>query len=216
MITLAAAAVAFLMAFAPLTAKAQTDGSVANDAVDGKQPSVARLLGDVGEVADRLTKNMADVQEALAKSVKSRDEGTKLLEQVKAAVESVHGSLAKESGIWTELTKAIQVWDDNRTAALEKAETNPAFDDIAKQWGARIEQAGSLREQILTQRAEAKALLDRILSDRELVLAYYDLEQADRALEALQMVSKELSVMNDSMRKIVDQVQMVAAPAVAQ
>lgn len=216
MMTLAAAAVAFLMAFAPLTAKAQTDGSVADDAVDGKQPSVARLLGDVGEVADRLTENMADVQEALAKSVKSRDEGTKLLEQVKAAVESVHGSLAKESGIWTELTKAIQVWDDNRTAALEKAETNPAFDDIAKQWGARIEQAGSLREQILTQRAEAKALLDRILSDRELVLAYYDLEQADRALEALQMVSKELSVMNDSMQKIVDQVQMVAAPAVAQ
>ncbi len=216
MITLAAAAVAFLMAFAPLTAKAQTGGSVANDAVDGKQPSVARLLGDVGEVADRLTKNMADVQEALAKSVKSRDEGTKLLEQVKAAVESVHGSLAKESGIWTELTKAIQVWDDNRTAALEKAETNPAFDEIAEQWGARIEQAGSLREQILTQRAEAKALLDRILSDRELVLAYYDLEQADRALEALQMVSKELSVMNDSMQKIVDQVQMVAAPAVAQ
>ena len=216
MMTLAAAAVAFLMAFAPLTAKAQTDGSVTNDAVDGKQPSVARLLGDVGEVADRLTENMADVQEALAKSVKSRDEGTKLLEQVKAAVESVHGSLAKESGIWTELTKAIQVWDDNRTAALEKAETNPAFDDIAKQWGARIEQAGSLREQILTQRAEAKALLDRILSDRELVLAYYDLEQADRALEALQMVSKELSVMNDSMQKIVDQVQMVAAPAVAQ
>ena len=49
-----------------------------------------------------------------------------------------------------------------RAQYLEKSETNAAFKAIADEWELKVEQAGELRKQILTQRAESLALLDHI------------------------------------------------------
>lgn len=207
--TLIAAALAIALTALSPTAEAQ-------EATDGEQPNVARLVEGVNALAADLEKDIAAVREALAAAAASREEGAELLEQMQASVEAVHGSLAEDGNIWTELTRAMDIWDQNRQAALEKSETNPAFDEIAQEWSLRIQQAGDLRQQILTQRAESTAMLDQIMADRELVLAYYDLGQADRALEAMQTVSDNLGRMNESMQSIVEQTGVVAGATVPQ
>ena len=207
----AAMACALALIIAPTMAGAQDQ-----ETPDNEQPNVARLVEGVNAIAADLEKDIAGVLESLTDSIASREEGADLLEQMQASVEAVHGSLAEDGDIWTALTQAMDIWDQNRKEALEKSETNPAFDEIAKEWSLKIQQAGSLREQILTQRAESMAMLDQIMSDREVVLAYYDLGQADRALEAMQTVSDNLGRMNESMRAIVDQTGVVAGGAVPQ
>ena len=180
------------------------------------QPNIAQLVEDVNAIADTLQTNISGVQDALSAAADSRENGAKLLEQMQASIEAVHGSLAADSEIWTELTRVMDIWDENRQVALEKSETNPAFGQIAEEWSIKIQQAGDLRKQILDQRANSMAMLDQVMSERELVLAYYDLGQADRALEAMQTVSDDLGRMNDSMRAIVDQTQVVAGATVPQ
>ena len=209
--TLIAAALAIALTALSPTAEAQEE-----EAADGEQPNVARLVEGVNALAADLEKDIAAVREALTAAAASREEGAELLEQMQASVEAVHGSLAEDGNIWTELTRAMDIWDQNRQAALEKSETNPAFDEIAQEWSLRIQQAGDLRQQILTQRAESTAMLDQIMADRELVLAYYDLGQADRALEAMQTVSDNLGRMNESMQSIVEQTGVVAGATVPQ
>ena len=209
--TLIAAAMAVALAAFPLTAGAQTQ-----EESNAEQPNIAVLVEGVNAIASDLEKNISTVVEALASAANSRDDGAKLLEQMQISIEAVHGSLAEDGNIWTELTRAMDIWDQNRKAALEKSQTNPAFDEIAGQWSVKIEQAAKLRQRILTQRAESRAMLDQVMSDREVVLAYYDLGQADRALEAMQTVSDNLGRMNESMDAIVDQTQVVAGPAVSQ
>ena len=182
----------------------------------GGQPNIAQLVEDVNEIADNLQTNISGVREALSAAADSRENGAKLLEQIQVSIEAVHGSLAEDSDIWTELTRVMGIWDENRQAALEKSETNPAFGQIAEEWSFKIKQAADLRKQILYQRANSMAMLDQAMSERELVLAFYDLGQADRALEAMQSVSDDLGRMNDSMRAIVDQTQVVAGATVPQ
>ena len=181
-----------------------------------EQPNIAMLLEDVNEIASNLENSIAGLHEAIQNSAKSKEEGAALLQQMQASVEAVHGSLSEDSEIWSELTKAMEIWDQNRQDALAKSETNPAFDPIAEEWGVKIDQAGELRKQILNQRAESTALLDSLMSDREVVLAYYDLGQADRALQAMTQVSDELGRMNDSMQSIVDQTAIVAGPTISE
>ena len=213
-----AAALAFALALAgfSLTADAQQTAQQEQGASENGQPDMERLVEGVKTIAVGLEQNISAVMDALKGASNSREDGVKLLEQMQVSIEAVHGSLAEDGNIWTELTRAMDIWDGNRKIALEKSETNPAFDQIAEEWSLKIEQAGELRKQILTQRAESRAMLDQILSDREVVLAYYDLGQADRALEAMQTVSDNLGRMNDSMREIVDQTQVVAGPAISQ
>ena len=207
----AAMAFTFALAVHVPMATAQDQSASANT-----QPNVKRLVEDVNAIAAGLEKNIADVMNALTVAIKSREDGAKLLDQMQASIEAVHGSLAEDSNIWTELKRAMEIWDENRKKALEKSETNPAFDEIAQQWSIKIGQANVLRKQILTQRAESTATLDQIVANREVVLAHYDLGQADRALEAMQTVSDNLGRMNEQMRTIVDQTEVVAGPAIPQ
>ena len=190
----------------PLVGFAQAEG----------EPDMVKLFEDVRSVAGDLEANIAGLEEALNASIDSREQGAELLDQMQASAEAVFARLAEDSEIWTALVKAMEVWDARKTEMLEKSETRPAFKQIADEWGLKVEQAGELRKQILTQRAESMALLDQIGSDREVVLAYYELGQADRALEAMKQVSGELGRMNDSMRAIVEQTKEVAEPTVPQ
>ena len=208
-----ASAIAFAVAVSacPLIVGAQSQDESGNE-----QPNVARLIEGVNTTAAELEVNISAVLDALGSSADSPEEGAKLLEQMQASVEAVHGSLSEDSDIWTELTRAMDIWDQNREAALEKAATNPAFDAIAEEWSVKVEQAGELRKRINDQRAESESMLDQIMSNREVVLAYYDLGQADRALEAMKTVSDNLNRMNEQMRGIVDQTQVLAGPVVSQ
>ncbi len=190
----------------PLVAGAQSD--------DG--PDIGKLLQDVRTVAGDLENNIAELEEALKTSIDSREQGAKVLDRMQSSAEAVHDKLDEDSEIWTALVKAMETWDERQKEMLEKSETNPAFKQIADEWGVKVEKANGLRRQIITQRAESVALLDQIGSDREIVLAYFELGQADRALKAMEKVSGELSRMNESMRAIVEQTKEVAGPSVPQ
>ena len=183
---------------------------------DEGEPDIAKLFEDVRSVAGDLEANIAGLEEALSASIDSQEQGAEVLDQMQASAEAVFAKLAEDSEIWTALVKAMELWDDRQKEMLEKSETNPAFKQISDEWGFKVEQANELRKQILTQRAESMALLDQIGADREVVLAYYELGQADRALEAMKKVSGELGRMNDSMRAIVEQTKEIAGPAVPQ
>ena len=205
-------ALTLILFTSPGLVSAQSDGQK----TEAEQPNVAILLEDVNEIASNLENRIAELQDILQKDPVKKEEGTALLEQMKASVEAVHGSLSEDSEIWTNLTNLTEIWDQNRQDALAKSETNPAFDPIAEEWGVKIDRVGELRKQILTQRAESIALLDSLKSKHEVVLAYYDLDQADRALQDLTQLSDDLGRMNDSMKSIVDQTQIVAGPTISE
>lgn len=179
------------------------------------EPNVARLLENVSKTASGLQDSIANLQEQIKASA-SKDKGAEVLEAMLASVQDVHNSIAADSDIWKELVELMDVWEERKKTALQKAESNPAFDDIAKEWSAKLERASELRKQILNQRANSIDLLEAIESDRELVLAYYDLGQADRALQALQKVSDDLTQMNQDMSAILEQTKSVQAPSVSQ
>ena len=199
------AAVAVVLVSAT-TSIAAEEGAVAGD--------LATNIAGVEAVAGNLETNIAGLEQALSDSINSREQGAELLDQMQASAEAVFAKLAQDSEIWTALTKAMQVWDDRKTEMLEKSETNPAFKLIADEWDLKVAEANKLRKQILEQRAESMALLDQIAADREVVLAYYELGQADRALDTMKNVSGELGRMNDSMRAIVDQTMYSIPPPV--
>ncbi|WP_089718565.1 hypothetical protein, partial [Candidatus Entotheonella palauensis] len=169
----------------------------------------------VNKTASGLQDSIANLQEQIKASA-SKEKGAEVLSAMLASVKDVHDSMAEDSDIWKELVALMDVWEERKKMALQKAESNPAFDDIAKEWSAKLERASELRKQILNQRAESIGLLDAIESDRELVLAYYDLGQADRALQALQKVSDDLTQMNQDMTAILEQTKNVEAPSVSQ
>ena len=207
-------AVAMAIAFAvfPLASWTQDEGTGGDNA----QPNIAQLFQDLNTLADKLTKDMSGVKQAIVDAGNSRDEGAKVIDQAQASLEAVYGSLAEDGDIWTELTRTQEIWEERRSFALEKSETNPAFEAIAEEWSVKLDEAAKLRKQILSQRAESMAQLDQIASQKEVMLAYYDLGQADRALEALEQVSSDLGRVNETMRTIVDQAGQVAGPAIAQ
>ena len=214
----AAAALAFSVLAAAPAAQEQAVGESASEGepAGGAGPDLARLLGDVNAIADRLAENIGEAETALAAASDSREDGVKLFDRMRASVEAVHAGFAEDGDIWTELGRALAVWDENRKAALENSGSDPAFDEVADGWAERIAEAAALRERILTQRAESMALLNRILSEEELILAWYELGQADKALEAMRRVGDEMVRMNESMRAIVDRMTAVAGPAIPQ
>lgn len=189
----------------PVVAGAQSD----------EQPDIAKLLEDVRAVAGGLEQNITDLEGALNDSINAA-QGAAILDQMEASVNAVHLKLNEDSAIWNALDKAMEIWDDRQKEMMEKSETNPAFKEIAEEWGNKVEKARELRKQILEQRAESIALLDKIGADREVVLAYFELDLADRAVEAMSKVTDELGRMNESMQAIVEQTSEVAGPAVPQ
>lgn len=189
----------------PVVAGAQTD----------EQPDIAKLLEDVRTVAGGLEQNITELEAALNDSINAA-QGAAVLDQMEASVNAVHLKLNEDSAIWNALDKAMEIWDDRQREMMEKSETNPAFKDIAEEWGIKVEKARGLRKQILEQRAESIALLDKIGADREVVLAYFELDLADRAVEAMSKVTDELGRMNESMKAIVEQTSEVAGPSVPQ
>lgn len=222
--TFIAAVMAIVFAVFPLASWSQDEGTGNDNAQsqdegtgdDNAQPNIAQLFQDLNTLADKLTKDMSGVKQAIVDAGDSRDEGAKVIDQAQSSLEAVYQSLAEDGDIWTELTRTQEIWEERRSFALEKSETNPAFEAIAEEWSVKLDEAAKLRKQILSQRAESMAQLDQIASQKEVMLAYYDLGQADRALEALEQVSSDLGRVNETMRTIVDQAGQVAGPAIAQ
>ena len=178
-------------------------------------PELGPLMENVVSIAEQLQSDITALEENIQASRDSAEAGAEVLDAMLASVDKVHSSMAEESQVWSELEGLLERWEENRRNALERSETNPAFTDIAEQWQTRIERARDLQDQIITQRANSLALRRSIEDDREVVLAYYELGQADQAIAGLQRVSESLQSLNDNMQTIVETVNTVSAPAIS-
>ena len=166
-------------------------------------PNMANLLQSVNDVANQLQNNLKDLEASIQDSRDSQEKGAKVLDEMLASVTAVHKNMAEDSAIWKELDGLLDLWEQRRKETLKKSESNPAFVPIAKAWQDKINTARELRKQISTERANSVALMRAIESDRDIVLAYYDLGQADKAIEGLQKVGANLTNLNNNMQKIV-------------
>lgn len=168
-----------------------------------EQSDMASLFQKVNDVAKELQTNMADLEKDIQASRDSIEKGGKVLDEMLASVTAVHDSMAEDSEIWKQLNSLLDLWEKRRKESLQKSESNPAFLPIAKAWQSKIETAKELRKQISTERANSVALMRSIQSDRDIVLSYYELGQADKAIEGLKKVSANLASLNENMQGIV-------------
>jgi len=167
------------------------------------EPDMANLFSNVNNVAKELQENLSELEANIEASRNSHEKGAAVLDEMLASVAAVYSSMTEESEIWTELDSLLELWEERRKTALEKSETNPAFLQIAYEWKSKISTAKELRKQISTERANSLALMRSIESDRDIVLAYYDLGQADKAIAGLQKVGNNLKKLNNNMQNIV-------------
>ena len=197
---------AVALAFAPGLSSAQ----------DIAEPNVAVLLENVSAAAVRLNGRVSNLSERIDASATSAEEGAKVLDEMLASARELQESLSQDSDIWSDLNALISSWEDKRTKALSAAEANPEFKAIAVSWQDKIDRAIALRKEILTQAAENRSLIDAIESRRDVVLAYYDLGQAERVLETLQGMTDDFAVMNSGMNDILELTGAVADEPIAQ
>lgn len=167
------------------------------------KPDMGRLFDRVNSVAAQLQQNLNGLEANIQASRDSIEKGGAVLDAMLESVKRVNASMADDSEIWTELDALLTLWEQRRQETLTKSESNPAFLPIAQAWQSRLETGRQLRNQISTERANSLALMRAIESDRDIVLAYYELGQADKAIESLQKVSSNLTNLNESMQLIV-------------
>lgn len=167
------------------------------------KPDMGRLFDRVNSVAAQLQQNLNGLEANIQASRDSIEKGGAVLDAMLESVKRVNASMANDSEIWTELDALLTLWEQRRQETLTKSESNPAFLPIAQAWQSRLETGRQLRNQISTERANSLALMRAIESDRDIVLAYYELGQADKAIESLQKVSSNLTNLNESMQLIV-------------
>jgi chromosome segregation ATPase len=189
--------------FALLLAGALTLTSTVLPAQSTDQPDMGRLFEKVNAVAAQLQENLSGLETNIQASRDSIEKGGEVLDAMLASVKRVNASMDENSEIWTELSGLLELWEQRRQETLTKSESNPAFQPIAQAWQSRLDTGRQLRNQISTERANSLALMRAIESDRDIVLAYYELGQADKAIESLQQVSANLTSLNENMQAIV-------------
>ncbi|WP_242469441.1 hypothetical protein [Rhabdochromatium marinum] len=176
-----------------------------NDAASAETAAdMGNLFNRVNTVAQELQVNLTDLEASIDASRDSVEKGAEVLDAMLASVQKVHESMAEDSEIWQELDAVMELWEQRRQETLQKSESNPAFLPIAQAWQEKLNTARELRNQISTERANSTALIQSIESDRDIVLAYYELGQADKAIAGLRKVSSNLSNLNANMQKIVE------------
>lgn len=167
------------------------------------QPDMGRLFNKVNAVAAQLQENLSGLEANIQASRDSIEKGGEVLDAMLESVKRVNASMDEDSEIWTELDALLELWEQRRQETLTKSESNPAFLPIAQAWQSRLDKGRELRNQISTERANSLALMRAIESDRDIVLAYYELGQADKAIESLQKVGANLTSLNENMQAIV-------------
>ena len=172
---------------------------------------VASLVSDVTSIAEGLQDRVAVLSEQIAAS-SDAEAGTRAIDEMLAAARELKESLGRDSELWDEMNAMLDTWAAQRDDLLARASSNPALRPVAEGWQSRIDEGLILREQILQQAAESEALIEQIEQQREVVIAYYDLDLADQALATMRAMSEELGTMNAAMTSILDQANVVAAP----
>lgn len=182
-------------------AQAQSDTDTDTDTGN----PMSELMSGVTATANNLSATVDTLSERIVASSNSREEGTRMLDEMLAAARDVNSSLDRDSEIWTELNDLIKEWTATRDGLRERIPENPNLEPVMDLWATRIEDANRLRTQILDQSATSQGLVEQIENQREVVLAYYEVGAADAVLAAMQEMSDDLGEMNSQMGEILSQ-----------
>lgn len=210
--------VAAALSLLPAVASAQdaeTQETAAQTEV-AEAPSVEEMLERVTASAGQLQGRIDTLEADIQKSANSEEIGVELLDSMLTAAQTVRDEVGIDSPLWQGLGALMDNWAMKRDAAYEKAATRPAFAEIAESWVAKINETQLLRDGIVEQSAEADALIAQIKKRRDLVISYYELDQADKVLETMRGISTEMEAMNSGMRGIVEQTEVVAGEGIDQ
>ena len=186
-------------------------GNTSTSAQDSGNGDVASLVKDVTAIAEGLQARVSTLSDQISAS-SDAEAGTRALDEMLAAARELQESLGRDSELWDEMNGMMDTWAAQRDKLLERSKTIPALKPVADGWQSRIDEGLVLRQQILAQAAESEALIAQIEEQREVIIAYYDLDLADQALATMRLMSEELGTMNATMSSILEQANVVAKP----
>jgi hypothetical protein len=173
-------------------------------AQDNTNP-MADVMGDVTIVATALQATVLELQENISSSANSAEEGTNMLDEMLSAATDVNDSLDEDSEVWQQLNALLADWSIMRDDLSQRATENPALQNVADLWQQRVENGIALRTQILDQASASKNLVVAIEAQREVVLAYFEVDAADQVLASMQQMSDQLGQMNTEMQSMLEQ-----------
>ena len=185
--------------------------TASTSAQDSGNGDVASLVKDVTAIAEGLQARVSTLSDQISAS-SDAEAGTRALDEMLAAARELQESLGRDSELWDEMNGMMDTWAAQRDELLERSKTIPALKPVADGWQSRIDEGLVLRQQILAQSAESEALIAQIEEQREVIIAYYDLDLADQALATMRLMSEELGTMNATMSSILEQANVVAKP----
>ncbi|KQI70753.1 hypothetical protein AN191_16370 [Loktanella sp. 5RATIMAR09] len=177
-----------------------------------EEPDMVELVESVTTIATGLSDRVATLGEVIAASTDG-DAAAEALNEMLDAARQMQADLGRDSEVWSDINAMLEIWGERRDDLRSRAVDNAALAPIADTWQARIDDALTLRQQILEQSGESQALIDQIEAQREVVIAYYEANLADQALATMRAISDELGQMNDQMSSIVSQAGIVAEPS---
>lgn len=177
-----------------------------------EEPDMGELVEKVTMIATGLSDRVATLGEVIV-SANGGDAAAKALDEMLDAARQMQADLGRDSEVWSDIKAMLEIWGERRDDLRSRAVDNAALAPIADTWQARIDEALTLRQQILEQSGESQALIDQIEAQRDVVFAYYEANMADQALETMRAISDELGQMNDQMSSIVSQAGIVAEPS---
>ena len=196
---------------------ALAEAATSQDSVaENKQPNMKDLLNQVNDTAKGLQESIDSFSESIAQAKDSEAAGKKLLDEMEATIQTINGRMNMDSDIWQQLNALLKEWEKNKQAALDKSESAPAFKEIAAKWGERIDKATALGQSIREQAAESGTMLDALKERRDLILAQYQLGDAEAVLAAMTKINDNFTKLNDGMKGIVEKTEEVTGQQVAQ
>lgn len=177
-----------------------------------QEPDMVALVASVTSIASGLSVRVETLGDIISATTDG-DEAARALDEMLDAARQMQADLGRDSAVWQDINAMLEVWVERRDDLRERAVENQGLAPIAETWQARIDEALNLREQILGQSAESQALIEQIEAQREVVIALYDANMADQALDTMRAISDELGQMNEQMGSIVSQAGIVAEPS---
>lgn len=177
------------------------------------QPNPAAMIASLTKMSEDFQSTIRDVQGAVQASATSQERGAEALDRMLAAARAVAASVSDQSEIWRQVDTMLSAWTRQHREAEDRAARDAQFRQIANAWAERVRQASEVRGQIVSERGRTQVMIDQIESERSLILAFYALGEADKALEGLRRINNELGQLNNGLGALVTSARRLAPGA---
>lgn len=131
----------------------------------------------------------------------------KVLQEAFDAATKALDIFGPENEIWKQQTDVLKIVEERINNAQEQLKKDVRWAQLLKEWQKRRDELEKIRTDLLNQRDTAKAKLDRIIADRELITELLRLAQVKAAIDELAGAVNELEAMNGGLQSILDQLQ---------